>query len=73
MSENKQCSYSPCKAIKQAKCQYRDKVESQFNGSDISCMWQCLQEITDYKKKSNHVTDTDVSLPVSLSHLLCPL
>ncbi|CDQ56120.1 unnamed protein product [Oncorhynchus mykiss] len=34
MTEYKQCSYFLCKAIKQAKCQYRDKVESQFNGSD---------------------------------------
>ena len=28
MTEYKQCSYSLRKAIKQAKCQYRDKVES---------------------------------------------
>ena len=34
MAENKQCSYSFRKAIKEAKCWYRDKVESQFNGSD---------------------------------------
>ena len=26
--------FKECKAIKQVKCQYRDKVESQFNGSD---------------------------------------
>ena len=32
MTEYKQCSYSFLKAIKQAKRQYRDKVESQFNG-----------------------------------------
>ena len=49
MAEYKQCSYSLRKAIKQAKCRYRDKVESQFNGSDIRCMWQGLQEITDYR------------------------
>ena len=35
MAEYKQCSYSLCKAIKQVKCQYRDKVELQFNGSDV--------------------------------------
>ena len=35
MSEYKQCSYSLRKAIKQAKCQYRDIVESQFNSSNI--------------------------------------
>jgi hypothetical protein len=31
MSLYKQCSYSLQKAIKLAKCQYRDKVESQFS------------------------------------------
>jgi hypothetical protein len=35
MAEYKQFSYSLRKAIKQVKCQYRDKVESQFNGSDM--------------------------------------
>jgi hypothetical protein len=25
-------------------------------------MWQGLQEITNYKKKTSHVTDTDVTL-----------
>ena len=52
MTEYKQCSYSPRKAIKQAKRQYRDKVESQFNGSDTKGMWQGLQSIPDYKKKN---------------------
>ena len=33
MTEYKQCRYSLHKAIKQAKRQYRDKVESQLNGS----------------------------------------
>ncbi|CDR18153.1 unnamed protein product [Oncorhynchus mykiss] len=47
MTEYKQCSYSLRKAIKQAKRQYRDKVESQFNGSDTRGMWQGLQSITD--------------------------
>ena len=47
MTEYKQCSYSLCKAIKQANCLYKDMVESQFNGSDKRRMWQGLQEITD--------------------------
>ena len=34
MTEYKQCSYSLCKAFKQTQRQYRDKVESQLNGSD---------------------------------------
>ena len=57
MTEYKQSSYSLRKAIKQAKRQYRDKVESQFNGSDTRGMWQGLQSIMDYKKKTSPVTD----------------
>ena len=49
MAEYKQCNYSLRKAIKQAKRQYRDKVQSQFNGSDTRRMWQGLQTITDYQ------------------------
>jgi hypothetical protein len=68
MTEYKQCSYSLRKAIKQAKRQYRDKVESQFNGSDTRGMWQGLQSITDYKKKPSPVTDQDVLLPGRLNN-----
>ena len=67
MVEYKQCSYSLRKAIKQAKRQYRDKVESQFNGSDTRRMWQGLQNITDYKGKTSHVVDTDFLLPDKLN------
>ena len=66
MAEYKHCSYSLCKVIKQAKCQYIDKVKSQFNGSDTRRM---LQAITDYKNKISHVTDTDVLLPDELNTL----
>ena len=68
MAEYKQRSYSLCKAIKQAKCWYRNKVELQFNGSDTRRMWQGLQAITDYKKKTSHVTDTDILLPDELNN-----
>uniref|UniRef100_A0A8L0DJB6 Reverse transcriptase domain-containing protein n=1 Tax=Oncorhynchus mykiss TaxID=8022 RepID=A0A8L0DJB6_ONCMY len=68
MTEYKQCNYSLRKAIKQAKRQYRDKVESQFNGSDTRGMWQGLQSITDYKKKTGPVTDQDVLLPGRLNN-----
>ena len=63
MVEYKHCSYSLSKVIKQAKHQYIDKVESQFNGSDTRRMWQGLQSITDYKKKTSPVADTNVLLP----------
>ena len=59
MAEYKQCSYSLRKLIKQVKCQYRDKVELQFNGSDTRRMWQGPQGITDYKMKTSHVTLPD--------------
>ena len=32
-------------------------MESQFNGSDMRHMWQGLQTITDYKRKTSHVAD----------------
>ena len=63
MSEYIQCSYSLRKAIAQAKRQYRDRVESQFNGSDTRGMWQGLQSITDYKRKTSPVADHNVLLP----------
>ena len=68
MTEHKQCSYFLHKAIKQAKCQYRDKVESQFNGSETRGMWQGLQSIMDYKKKTSPVADHDVLLPDRLNN-----
>ncbi|CDQ59754.1 unnamed protein product [Oncorhynchus mykiss] len=68
MTEYKQCSYSLRKAIKQAKRQYRDKVESQINGSDTRGMWQGLQSNTDYKKKTSPVMDHDVLLPDKLNN-----
>lgn len=52
----------------EAKRQYREKVELQFNGSDMRLMWQTLQTITDYKAKTSHVTDKDASLPDKLKH-----
>ena len=44
-----------------------DKVESQFNCSDTRPMWQGLLAITDNKKKTSHITDTDVLLPDKLN------
>ena len=68
MTENKQCSYSLRKAIKQVKRQYKDKVESQFNGSDTRGMWQGLQSITDYKKKTSPDAGHGVLLPDRLNN-----
>ena len=47
------------RTIKQAKHQYRAKIESYYTGSDARRMWQGLQTITDYKgKHSDKVTRT---------------
>ena len=67
MTEYKQCSYSLHKAIKKAKRQYRDNVELQLKGSNMRCMWQGLQSITDYKKKTSPVADI-VLLPDKLNN-----
>ena len=55
MTEYKHCNYSLRKAIKQVKCQYRDKV----------CGRDYRQ--SDYKKKTSHVKDTDITLPDKLN------
>ena len=73
MTEYKQCSYSLRRAIKQAKCQYRHKVKSHFNSSDTRCMWQGLQEIMDFKKKTSHAKNTGRQATKQTKHLLCLL
>ena len=67
MAKYKQCSYSLRKAIQQAKRQYRDKVDLQFNGSNTRRMWQGLQTITDYKQKTSPFVDIDVLVPDKLN------
>jgi hypothetical protein len=70
MTEYKKCIYSHRKAIKQANCQYRDKVESQINGSNTRRKWQGLQTITDYKQKTSPIEDVNVLLPDKLNNFL---
>jgi enolase len=67
LTEYKQCSYSLRKAIKQAKHQYRDKVELQLNVSDTRGMWQGLQSITDYKTKQKKQQNR-MSCSLTLAH-----
>ena len=72
MAECKQYSYSLCKAFKQVKFRDKDKVESQFNGSDTRRMWQGLQEIT--LQKENHPRHGHRRhASRQTKHLLCPL
>ena len=58
----KKACYALRRTIKQAKCQYRTKIESYYTGSDASQMWQGLQTITDYKGKQSQELLSDTSL-----------
>ena len=70
-SYKKSC-YALRRTIKQAKHQYRAKIESYYTGSDTSSdarrMWQGLQTITDYKGKHSRELHSDTSLPDELNH-----
>ena len=48
----KKSHYAVRRTIKQAKHQYRTKIESYYTGSDAHQMWQGLQTITDYKRET---------------------
>ena len=48
----KKSCYALRQTIKQAKHQYRAKIESYYTGSDAHLMWQGLQTITDYKREA---------------------
>lgn len=62
------CCYALRQTIKQAKRQYRAKIESYYTGSDARFMWQGLQTITDYKGKHSRELPSKTSLPDELNH-----
>ena len=64
----KKSCYALRPTIKQAKHQYRAKIESYYTGSDTRLMWQGLQTITDYKGKHSRELPSDTSLPGELNH-----
>uniref|UniRef100_A0A4W5LZZ8 Cryptochrome circadian regulator 2 n=1 Tax=Hucho hucho TaxID=62062 RepID=A0A4W5LZZ8_9TELE len=53
--------------IKQAKRQYRIRIESYYTGSDARRMWQGLKTIMDYKWKPSSELPSDASLPNELN------
>jgi hypothetical protein len=53
--------------IKQAKHQYRTKIELYYTGSDARQMWQGLQTITDLQRECSHKLPSDTSLPDELN------
>ena len=59
----KKSRYALRRTIKQAKRQYRFKIESYYTVSDDRRMWQGLKTITDYKWKPRRELPSDASLP----------
>jgi hypothetical protein len=57
--------------VKQAKRQYRIKIEYYYTGSDARRMWQGLKTVTDYKGKPRRELPSDASLTDELNTLLC--
>jgi hypothetical protein len=53
--------------IKQAKRQYRIKIECYYTGSDTRQTWEGLKTITDYKGKPRRELPSDTSLPDELN------
>ena len=64
----KKSRYALRQTIKQAKHQYRTKIESYYTSSDASRMWQGLQTIADYKGKHSRELPSDTSLPDKLNN-----
>jgi hypothetical protein len=64
----KKSRYALRRTIKQAKRQYRTKIESCYTGSNARLMWQGLQASTDYKGKHSRELPSDTSLPDELNN-----
>ena len=73
ITKYKQCSYSLCKAIKQAKCQYRDKVELPFNSSNTKRIWQGLTVNHILQKENEPRREHQRLAPRQIKKLLCSL
>ena len=58
----KKSCYALQRTIKQAKRQYRVKIESYNTGPDARLRWRGLQTITDYKGKHSRELPSDTSL-----------
>ena len=63
----KKSHYAFRRTIKQAKCQYKIKIESYYTGYDACRMWQGLKTITDYKGKPRRELPRDTSIPDELN------
>ena len=69
----KKSHYALRRTVKQAKPQYRTKIESYYTGSDARRMWQGLQTITDYKGKHSRDLQSETNPTRRAKPLLCSL
>lgn len=53
--------------MKEAKQQYREKLDGCYSTADDRLMWQGLQQITDYKGTITEITNTTITLPKQLN------
>ncbi|KAI4897628.1 hypothetical protein NFI96_030833 [Prochilodus magdalenae] len=63
----KRARYDLRRSIRQAKRQYRVKLEGCYTSADSWCMWQGLRHITDYQQRSREVTTSHTTLPDELN------
>ena len=63
----KKARYDLRRSIKDAKRQYRTKLESQASHTDPSRLWQDLQDITGFKMKAYKIAGSNAPLPDELN------
>ncbi|KAI4884158.1 hypothetical protein NFI96_005463 [Prochilodus magdalenae] len=63
----KRARYDLRRSIRQAKRQYRVKLEGCYTSADSRRMWQGLRHITDYQQRSREVTTSHTTLPDQLN------
>ncbi|KAI4883718.1 hypothetical protein NFI96_007205 [Prochilodus magdalenae] len=63
----KRARYDLRRSIRQAKRQYRVKLEGCYTSADSRRMWQGLRHITDYQQRSREVTTSHTTLPDELN------
>ena len=67
LDEYRNSRYALRRAISSAKRQYKNKVESDYKGSNARNMWSGLKTITDYKRTTSGAEEVCASLPDELN------
>lgn len=54
--------------IKEAKAAYWRKIEGHFSKRDVRCVWQGIQQITNFRRSKDQDTGTSSNLAEELNH-----